>query len=161
MSHITSHSASMSPSPVSLGGAGQEGNWVTLTNDSDRGGWDVTTADVWMSQLRRANERESVPADSSDLECIPFPGCCGFCRVRLAACLVFPKARSLVRLKNGREGSANAGLQIYQAILTSQVPISYSFFSKEMKAFPDHQAAWWIVRSRREINSESEREDVW
>lgn len=24
----------MSPSPVSLGGAGREGNWVTLTNDS-------------------------------------------------------------------------------------------------------------------------------
>lgn len=34
MSHITSCSASMSPSTVSLGGAGQEGNWVTLTNDS-------------------------------------------------------------------------------------------------------------------------------
>lgn len=34
MSHITSSSAPMSPSPFFLGGAGQEGNWVTLTNDS-------------------------------------------------------------------------------------------------------------------------------
>lgn len=34
MSHITSRAASMSPSLVSLGGAGQDGNWVTLTNDS-------------------------------------------------------------------------------------------------------------------------------
>lgn len=43
---VISRSASMSPSPVSLGGAGQEGNWVTLTNDS-RGKAQTEVARIW------------------------------------------------------------------------------------------------------------------
>ncbi len=101
----------------------------------------MTTADVWMSQLGRESTcalvREAVPADSSDLECI-FPRLLWVLQSQAGSMPGVPQGSLFSPSKNGREGSANAVFQIYQTILTSRVSHHSFFFSKEMKAFPDH-----------------------